>query len=112
MLNEMAAKVVDDWKCSVARSMTVLGERWTILILREALLGTTRFADFESNLGLPPDRLADRRLDRGPFWPALGARRRLLVRADCRGGGGDLSLESRADRDQRRGRLKSSFKAA
>jgi DNA-binding HxlR family transcriptional regulator len=60
MLVEMAAKKVDDWKCSVARSMTVLGERWTILILREALLGTTRFADFESNLGLPPDRLADR----------------------------------------------------
>jgi DNA-binding HxlR family transcriptional regulator len=60
MLVEMAAKKVDDWKCSVARSMTVLGERWTVLILREALLGTTRFADFERNLGLPPDRLADR----------------------------------------------------
>src|SRR5271156_1643280 len=56
----VAAKKVDDWKCSVARSMTVLGERWTILILREALLGTTRFADFERYLGLPPDRLADR----------------------------------------------------
>jgi DNA-binding HxlR family transcriptional regulator len=60
MLPEVATKKVDDWKCSVARSMTVLGERWTILIVREALLGTTRFADFESNLGLPPDRLADR----------------------------------------------------
>ena len=59
-LSEVAAKKVDDWECSVARSMTVLGERWTILILREALLGTTRFADFERNLGLPPDRLADR----------------------------------------------------
>ena len=57
---EVAAKKVDDWQCSVARSMTVLGERWTILILREALLGTTRFVDFERNLGLPPDRLADR----------------------------------------------------
>ncbi|MDT5200727.1 MAG: hypothetical protein QOH34_2249, partial [Mycobacterium sp.] len=49
-LDEVAAKKVDDWQCSVARSMTVLGERWTILILREALLGTTRFVDFERNL--------------------------------------------------------------
>jgi DNA-binding HxlR family transcriptional regulator len=56
----VATKTVDDWKCSVGRSITVLGERWTILILREALLGTTRFADFERYLGLPPDRLADR----------------------------------------------------
>jgi DNA-binding HxlR family transcriptional regulator len=56
----VAGKNLDDWKCSVGRSMTVLGERWTILILREALLGTTRFADFERNLGLPPDRLSDR----------------------------------------------------
>jgi DNA-binding HxlR family transcriptional regulator len=56
----VAGKNVDDWNCSVGRSMAVLGERWTIMILREALLGTTRFADFERNLGLPPDRLADR----------------------------------------------------
>lgn len=56
----VAGKNLDDWKCSVGRSMTVLGERWTIMILREALLGSTRFVDFERNLGLPPDRLADR----------------------------------------------------
>jgi DNA-binding HxlR family transcriptional regulator len=30
-----------------AGSLTVVGERWTILILHEALLGTTRFADFK-----------------------------------------------------------------
>lgn len=60
ILAEVAPKKLEDWKCSVGRSMTVLGERWTIMILREALLGTTRFADFEKNLGLPPDRLADR----------------------------------------------------
>ena len=59
-VNAVATKGVDDYKCSVARSMAVLGERWTILILREALLGTTRFADFERHLGLPPDRLSDR----------------------------------------------------
>jgi DNA-binding HxlR family transcriptional regulator len=56
----MARKNLDDWDCSVGRSLTVLGERWTILILREALLGTTRFAEFQSNLGVAPDVLTDR----------------------------------------------------
>jgi DNA-binding HxlR family transcriptional regulator len=56
----MAQKRVEDWSCSVARSLTVVGERWTILILREALLGTTRFADFQTNLGIAPDLLTDR----------------------------------------------------
>lgn len=56
----MARKNIDEWSCSVARSLTVLGERWTLLILREALLGTTRFADFQANLGIGPDMLSDR----------------------------------------------------
>jgi DNA-binding HxlR family transcriptional regulator len=56
----MGLKPVDDQICSVARALTVLGERWTLLILREALTGTTRYADFERNLGVPPDTLADR----------------------------------------------------
>ncbi|TFV87166.1 helix-turn-helix domain-containing protein [Blastococcus sp. CT_GayMR16] len=46
--------------CSVARSLGVLGERWTILILREALSGTTRFADFRTALGVAADVLSDR----------------------------------------------------
>lgn len=56
----MGLKPVDDHECSVARALTVLGERWTLLILREALTGTTRYADFERTLGVPPDTLADR----------------------------------------------------
>jgi hypothetical protein len=36
-----------DPNCSIARSLGVLGERWTFLILREAMDGTTRFADAE-----------------------------------------------------------------
>jgi DNA-binding HxlR family transcriptional regulator len=47
-------------KCSIARSLTVLGERWTFLILREALSGATRFAEFREALGVAPDVLADR----------------------------------------------------
>ena len=56
----MARKQVDDWQCSVGRSATILGDRWTLLILREALLGTTRFVDFQTNLGIAPDVLTDR----------------------------------------------------
>src|SRR4051795_6456267 len=50
----------DNSRCSIARSLSVLGERWTFLILREALLGTTRFAEFRDNLGVAPDVLSDR----------------------------------------------------
>ncbi|HUR75102.1 MAG TPA: helix-turn-helix domain-containing protein [Sporichthya sp.] len=46
--------------CSIARSLAVLGERWTLLILREASSGTTRFADFKQNLGVASDVLANR----------------------------------------------------
>ena len=56
----MGVKPVDDHICSVARCLAVVGERWTLLILREALTGTTRYADFERSLGVPPDTLADR----------------------------------------------------
>jgi DNA-binding HxlR family transcriptional regulator len=46
--------------CSVARSLTVLGEKWTLLVVRDVRLGHTRFADLRSRLGVAPDVLADR----------------------------------------------------
>lgn len=46
--------------CSIARSLEVLGERWTFLVLREAMTGTTRFADFRAALGVASDVLSDR----------------------------------------------------
>lgn len=46
--------------CSIARSLGVLGERWTFLILREAMSGVTRFAQFREVLGIAPDVLTDR----------------------------------------------------
>jgi len=51
---------VPDSSCSIARSLGVLGERWTFLILREAFGGVSRFADFRASLGIAPDVLADR----------------------------------------------------
>jgi DNA-binding HxlR family transcriptional regulator len=50
----------DRYACSIARSLSVLGERWTLLVLREAFSGTTRFATFRERLGVAPDVLAER----------------------------------------------------
>jgi DNA-binding HxlR family transcriptional regulator len=49
-----------DASCSIERSLGVLGERWTFLILREAFFGATRFAEFRDRLGIAPDVLTDR----------------------------------------------------
>jgi DNA-binding HxlR family transcriptional regulator len=47
--------------CPVARTLDVLGERWTILILRDLLRGKNRFRDLEKSLaGISPNLLADR----------------------------------------------------
>jgi hypothetical protein len=54
-----SSKVLDP-NCSIARSLGVLGELWTFLILREAMDGVTRFAQFRDALGIAPDVLTDR----------------------------------------------------
>src|SRR5665213_4220963 len=46
--------------CSIARALGVLGERWTLLILREAIDGRTRFAEFREALGIASDVLSER----------------------------------------------------
>jgi DNA-binding HxlR family transcriptional regulator len=46
--------------CSIARSLELLGEKWTFLIVREAWYGVGRFADFERALGCTRNLLADR----------------------------------------------------
>jgi DNA-binding HxlR family transcriptional regulator len=42
----------DGQNCSVARSLELVGERWTLLIVREAFLGTRRFDEFQKRLGV------------------------------------------------------------
>jgi DNA-binding HxlR family transcriptional regulator len=54
------AKQLPDATCSIERTLGVLGERWTFLILREAFFGVTRFADFRDRLGVASDVLTDR----------------------------------------------------
>ena len=51
---------IDKQVCSVARSLSVVGERWTMLIIRDAFLGTRRFDQFQSNLGITRHRLSER----------------------------------------------------
>jgi DNA-binding HxlR family transcriptional regulator len=41
-----------DWNCSIARTLDVVGEWWTLLILRDAFRGTRRFDDFQASLGM------------------------------------------------------------
>jgi len=54
----MPPNVNDD--CPIARAMAVLGERWSMLILREAMQGRSRFSDFRTELGIAPDILSSR----------------------------------------------------
>ena len=46
--------------CSVARTLSVIGDRWTLLVLRDAFLRTRRFEDFQRQLGVTRHLLADR----------------------------------------------------
>lgn len=59
-MGHMATPKMLESSCSIARSLGVLGERWTFLVLREALTGSTRFAQFREVLGVAPDVLAAR----------------------------------------------------
>lgn len=47
-------------ECPVARALEVLGDKWTLLILRDALTGVRRFDDFERHLGISRPLLAAR----------------------------------------------------
>jgi DNA-binding HxlR family transcriptional regulator len=46
--------------CQIVRSLDVVGEKWSLLIVRNALRGQTRFSEFKEGLGIPSDILAAR----------------------------------------------------
>ena len=52
-----------DTRCSLAQSLDMIGEWWTLLIIREAYFGTRRFSDFQTHLGIARNVLSER-LDR------------------------------------------------
>jgi len=53
-------RTYDNQTCSVARALETVGERWTLLIVRDALLGIRRFEDFQRDLGIARNVLTDR----------------------------------------------------
>jgi DNA-binding HxlR family transcriptional regulator len=58
----MKRKSLDKMECPIARSLDRVGEWWSILILRDAMHGFTRFDQFQKSLGIAPNMLT-RRLD-------------------------------------------------
>jgi DNA-binding HxlR family transcriptional regulator len=47
-------------RCSLSRALEVVGERWTLLIMRDAFFGVRRFGDFAAHLGIPRAVLTER----------------------------------------------------
>lgn len=56
----MPKNKLDDLNCSIANALDLIGEWWTILILREAFFGTRRFEDFQLHLGIARNILTAR----------------------------------------------------
>ncbi|WP_082849919.1 helix-turn-helix domain-containing protein [Halioglobus sp. HI00S01] len=56
----MKYKTFDHMNCSLAQTLNIIGERWTLLILRDAFFGSKRFAQFERNLGISKNILTAR----------------------------------------------------
>lgn len=56
----MARKRFDDSHCSVARALNEVGDWWSLLIVLQAMYGTRRFVDFQTELGIAKNILCDR----------------------------------------------------
>jgi DNA-binding HxlR family transcriptional regulator len=56
----MLPRTYDTQVCSIARALEVLGDRWTLLVLRDAFKRVRRFEDFQRNLGVARNVLTDR----------------------------------------------------
>src|ERR1700681_4292918 len=56
----MQRKRFGDMQCPIARSLARVGEWWSILILRDALHGLTRFDEFQKSLDIGPNMLTRR----------------------------------------------------
>jgi DNA-binding HxlR family transcriptional regulator len=56
----MLPRTYETQVCSIARALEVLGDRWTLLVLRDAFMRVRRFEDFQRNLGVARNVLTDR----------------------------------------------------
>jgi DNA-binding HxlR family transcriptional regulator len=76
--------------CAVARSLEVIGERWTLLIIRDAFYGVCRFSDFRDHLGIPRAVLTERL--------SLLVEHGILARATAASGRDQYSLTEKGQR--------------
>jgi DNA-binding HxlR family transcriptional regulator len=56
----MLPRTYEAQNCSIARALEVLGDRWTLLVIRDAFLGVRRFDAFQRRLGVARNVLSDR----------------------------------------------------
>jgi DNA-binding HxlR family transcriptional regulator len=56
----MLGKDYERQDCSLARALETIGERWTLLIVRDAFYGVRRFSDFQAHLDVPKAVLSNR----------------------------------------------------
>ena len=56
----MRAAEIAEQRCSIARPAALLGDRWTLVILRQAFNGVKRFEDFQESLGISRSLLSER----------------------------------------------------
>lgn len=59
-LRGVLPRTYDNQVCSVARALEAIGDRWTMLVIRDAFLGVRRFEDFQRDLGVARNILTDR----------------------------------------------------
>src|SRR3954465_8230984 len=127
----MLPRTYDAQNCSVARALEVLGDRWTLLVIRDAFLGVRRFDDFQRDLGVArnvlsdrlqrltdegllerhryqerPERFEYRLSDKGlDLWPAYGTRKKRGARYYAARGGAPRVVRHRDGGGEVTGRL-------
>jgi DNA-binding HxlR family transcriptional regulator len=60
MMRPMPYRAFTDQNCSIAGALEIVGDRWTLLVMREILFGRRRFAEIRRNTGSAPNILSDR----------------------------------------------------
>ncbi len=86
----MQRRCLDDSTCPVARSLDSIGDWWTLLIVRDAMLGVRRFSDFQRSLGLARNVLTSTTEEAGCRWgddDGSGDGRHVLSRVSADGKG-------------------------
>lgn len=57
---ELKVKSFKGMTCSIAGALEWVGDRWTMLLLRDLMIGLSRFEEFRESIGIPPTTLSDR----------------------------------------------------